>query len=104
VERIAVLADQKNNIVKFSIDSINQRLSLSVEAKDVGSGRESMSADVSGESIEIAFNVKYLIDGLKALSTSDIQMQMNSANSPVILTPLGGLKMIYLIMPVQIRN
>jgi hypothetical protein len=28
---------------------------------------------------------------------------MNAANSPVILTPLGGLKMTYLIMPVQIR-
>jgi hypothetical protein len=28
---------------------------------------------------------------------------MNTANSPVILTPLGGLKMTYLIMPVQIR-
>lgn len=103
VERIAVLADQKNNIVKFSIDSINQRLSLSVEAQDVGSGRESMSAQVSGDSLDIAFNVKYLIDGLKALSTSDIQMQMNTANSPVILNPLGGLKMTYLIMPVQIR-
>jgi DNA polymerase-3 subunit beta len=103
VERIAVLADQKNNIVKFSIDSINQQLSLSVEAQDVGSGRESMSAQVSGDSLDIAFNVKYLIDGLKALSTSDIQMQMNTADSPVILTPLGGLKMTYLIMPVQIR-
>lgn len=104
VERIAVLADQKNNIVKFSIDSVNQQLSLSVEAQDVGSGRESMSAQISGDSIDIAFNVKYLIDGLKALSTSDIQMQMNAANSPVILTPLGGLKMTYLIMPVQLRN
>jgi DNA polymerase-3 subunit beta len=104
VERIAVLADQKNNIVKFSIDSVNQRLSISVEAQDVGNGRESMSAQVSGDSLDIAFNVKYLIDGLKALSTSDIQMQMNTGNSPVILTPLGGLKMIYLIMPVQIRN
>ncbi len=104
VERIAVLADQKNNIVKFSIDSLNQRLSISVEAQDVGNGRESMSAQVSGDSLDIAFNVKYLIDGLKALSTSDIQMQMNTGNSPVILTPLGGLKMIYLIMPVQIRN
>jgi DNA polymerase-3 subunit beta len=103
VERIAVLADQKNNIVKFSIDSINQQLSLSVEAQDVGNGRESMSAQVSGDSLDIAFNVKYLIDGLKALSTSDIQMQMNTADSPVILTPLGGLKMTYLIMPVQIR-
>jgi DNA polymerase-3 subunit beta len=104
VERIAVLADQKNNIVKFSIDSVNQRLSLSVEAQDVGSGQESMSAEISGDSLEIAFNVKYLIDGLKALSTTHIQMQMNTADSPVILTPLGGLKMTYLIMPVQIRS
>lgn len=104
VERIAVLADQKNNIVKFSIDSDNQELSLSVEAQDVGSGRESMPVQVSGESLDIAFNVKYLIDGLKALSTSEIQMQMNTADSPVILTPLGGLKMTYLIMPVQIRG
>ncbi|MEW6496694.1 MAG: DNA polymerase III subunit beta [Cyanobacteriota bacterium] len=104
VERIAVLADQKNNIVKFSIDSVNQQLSLSVEAKDVGNGQESMPAQVTGESVDIAFNVKYLIDGLKALSTSDIQIQMNSVNSPVILTPLGGRKMTYLVMPVQLRN
>lgn len=104
VERIAVLADQKNNIVKFSIDYDAQELSISVEAQDVGSGRESMPAQVSGESLHIAFNVKYLIDGLKALSTSEIQMQMNTADTPVILTPLGGLKMTYLIMPVQIRG
>jgi DNA polymerase III subunit beta len=103
VERIAVLADQKNNVVKFSIDSINQQLSLSVEAQDVGSGQESMSAQISGDSVDIAFNVKYLIDGLKALPTSDIQLQINTANSPVILTPLGGRKMIYLVMPVQLR-
>ncbi|MGC1392831.1 MAG: DNA polymerase III subunit beta [Coleofasciculaceae cyanobacterium] len=104
VERIAVLADQKNNIVKFSIDYAGQELSISVEAQDVGSGRESMPAQVSGDSLDIAFNVKYLIDGLKALSTSEIQMQMNTADTPVILTPLGGLKMTYLIMPVQIRG
>jgi DNA polymerase-3 subunit beta len=104
VERIAVLADQKNNIVKFSIDSVNQELALSVDAQDVGSGRESMPAQVSGESIEIAFNIKYLIDGLKALQSSEIQMQLNTATTPVILTPLGSLKMTYLIMPVQIRS
>jgi DNA polymerase-3 subunit beta len=104
LERIAVLADQKNNIVKFSIDSVNQELALSVEAQDVGSGRESITAEISGDSIEIAFNVKYLMEGIKALSTSQIQMQLNAALSPVILTPLGSLKMTYLIMPVQIRN
>jgi len=104
VERIAVLADQKNNIVKFNIDSVKQWLNLSVEAKDLGSGQESMEVEISGDSLEIAFNVKYLIDGLKALSSSEISMHMNEANSPVIFTPLGGLKMTYLIMPVQIRK
>ncbi|NET56745.1 MAG: DNA polymerase III subunit beta [Symploca sp. SIO2E6] len=104
VERIAVLADQKNNVIKFHIDSVGEEINLSVEAQDVGSGQESMSAQISGDGIEIAFNVKYLIDGLKALSTDNIQMQINEANTPVILTPLGELKMTYLIMPVQIRS
>jgi len=66
------LADQKNNIVKFSIDSVNQELALSVEAQDVGSGRGDAST-ISGEDIEIAFNIKYLIDGLKALQSSEIK-------------------------------
>ena len=104
LELVAVLADQKNNIVKFIIDSDNQQLALSVEAQDVGSARELMPAQISGESVEIAFNVKYLMDGLKALPAADIQMQLNEGNQPVIFTPLSGLKMIYLVMPVQIRD
>lgn len=106
VERIAVLADQKNNILKCTIDSVNQEISLSVDAKDVGSGRESMAAQIStDEPEEIAFNVKYLIEGLKAIpSASEISIQLNTATSPVVLNPLGGLKMTYLIMPVQLRG
>jgi len=104
LERIAVMADQKNNIVKFSIDSLQEELSLSVEAQDVGSGRESIKAQISGDDLEFAFNIKYLMDGLKALPTNEIQMEVNTATSPIILTPLGSLKMTYLIMPVQIRS
>ncbi len=104
LERIAVMADQKNNIVKFSLNDINQQLAISVEARDIGSGREIISASISGEDLEFAFNIKYLMDGLKALSTNEIQMQVHTATSPIILTPLGSLKMTYLIMPVQIRQ
>lgn len=105
VERIAVLADQKNNILKCSLDHVNQEISLSVDAKDVGSGRESMPAQISSDDPkEIAFNVKYLVDGLKVIGSAELQIQLNAANSPVILTPIGGVKMTYLVMPVQIRN
>ncbi|MDH6059863.1 DNA polymerase III subunit beta [Chrysosporum bergii ANA360D] len=104
LERIAVLADQKNNIVKVSINSEAQEITLSCEAQDVGSGRESIPAQISGEDIEIAFNIKYLMDGLKELPSSEVQMYLNQALTPVIFKPLGGLNMTYLAMPVQMRN
>jgi DNA polymerase-3 subunit beta len=103
LERIAVLADQKNSIVKFSLDQTNQEVVLSVDAQDVGSGREGVPAQISGDDLEIAFNVKYLLEGLKVFNTVDVQMQFNTSTSPAILSPLGGMKMTYLVMPVQIR-
>ncbi len=104
LERIAVMADQKNNVVKLSLDSEAQAVTLFVEAQDVGSGQESLPAQISGDSLEIAFNVRYLMDGLKAVNSADVQLQLNSATSPVVLSPLGAIKMIYLVMPVQIRS
>lgn len=104
LERIAVLADQKNNIVKLTLDIEAQTLSLSVEAQEVGSGLEVVPAQVSGESLDIAFNVRYLLDGLKALGTTEVQMKFNTATSPSILVPLGALQMTYLVMPIQIRS
>jgi DNA polymerase III subunit beta len=103
LERIAVLADQ-TNLVKFSIDSQDGSIALSVEAQDRGSGRESLTAQISGEDLDIAFNIKYLMDGLKTLLTQEIVISLNGPLEPVILTPLGGLKMTYLVMPVQLRS
>lgn len=104
LELVAVLADQQNNVVKFSLDSENQQLALSVDAKEVGSAQESIPAQITGESIDIAFNVKYLMDGLKAFKGNQIQMQLNEATQPIIFTPLSDLKMTYLVMPVQLRD
>lgn len=104
LERIAVLADQKNNIAKVSIDSESQEITLSVETQEIGSGMESMPAQILGEDIDIAFNIKYLMEGLKALPSAEIQMQLNNNLAPVIFSPVGGIKMIYLAMPVQLRS
>ncbi|MEM9908954.1 MAG: DNA polymerase III subunit beta, partial [Cyanobacteria bacterium P01_D01_bin.44] len=104
LERIAVLADQRNNIVKLSVIASDQSIALSVEAQEVGSGREVLPAQITGEDLDIAFNVRYLLEGLKALPSTEVQIQCNSATSPAILTPLGGMKMTYLVMPVQIRS
>lgn len=104
LERIAVLANQKNDIIKISFKGADQVVSLSVEAQEVGSGREDLPAQISGDDLDIAFNVRYLLDGLKAFDTNEVQMQCNAATSPAVLTPLGETKITYLVMPVQIRG
>jgi DNA polymerase-3 subunit beta len=103
LEIVAVLADQ-TNLVKFTIDEGNQRISLSAEAQERGSGEESLPAQISGTDLEIAFNVKYLLDGLKTLTSQEMTINLNGPLEPVILSPLGGVKMTYLVMPVQLRK
>jgi DNA polymerase-3 subunit beta len=104
LERVAVLADQKNHLVKFTLDSEQEQLEISVEAQEMGSAKVSMPVQITGESLEIAFNIKYLMDGLKAMPSTEIQVHLNQQSQPVIFNPLGGLRMTYLLMPVQLRN
>jgi DNA polymerase III subunit beta len=102
LERIAVVSDA-TNLVKFVIDSNKQKLNVSVD-NQTGNGIESLSIQVSGQSLNLAFNIKYLIDGLKILPTQDITISLNGPLEPVIIAPVGGVKMTYLIMPVQLRD
>jgi DNA polymerase-3 subunit beta len=103
LERISVLADQRNNIVKLSLDPAGT-VQVSVDAQDVGSGQETVEAQISGEAMDVAFNVRYLIEGLKVVTSTEVQLQLNTPTSPAVLVPLGSLKMQYLVMPVQIRS
>ncbi len=104
LERVSVLTDQKNNLVKFSLNTESKQVNVSVEAKELGNAKESIDAEIIGDDFEIGFNIRYLMDGLKALSTNEIKFQFNGVTQPVIATPVGGMQMTYLIMPVQIRD
>ncbi len=104
LERIGVFAAQKNDILKFSLSKSEQTLRISTEAPDVGSGQEALPIQFSGDDIDIAFNVKYLLDALKVINTQDVKISMNGATQPVVLQPLGAMQLRYLVMPVQIRN
>ena len=105
LERIAVLADQYNNVIKIHSDIENGCVTLTADAQDVGSGKESLKADISGENLNIAFNVKYLLDGLKVIDSENIILKCNAPTTPAIFSPDNDKNsFVYLVMPVQIRN
>jgi len=104
LERVAVLADQHNNVVKLSADPSEGQLQISADVQDVGSGSESLPAGISGEAIQIAFNVRYLLDGLKAIGSDQVVLRCNGPTTPAVLTPVDDGGFTYLVMPVQIRQ
>jgi DNA polymerase-3 subunit beta len=104
LERVAVLADQHNNVVKISSDPAAGQLAISADAQDVGSGSEALAAEVNGEAIQIAFNVRYVLDGLKAMGSERVELRCNAPTTPVVLSPMDEPAFTYLVMPVQIRQ
>ena len=105
LERIAVLADQHNNVVRIATEPATGLVQISADAQDVGSGSESLPAEINGDAVQIAFNVRYVLDGLKAMDCDRVRLSCNAPTTPAILTPSNddpGLT--YLVMPVQIRS
>ena len=105
LERIAVLADQHNNVVKFSSQPEEGVVLISADAQDVGSGSESLPASLDGDAMQIAFNVRYLLDGLKAMGSDRIVLHCNAPTTPAVLrSDEVPEAFTYLVMPVQIRS
>ena len=105
LERIAVLADQHNNVVKFSSQPEDGVVQISADAQDVGSGSESLPANLEGDAMLIAFNVRYLLDGLKAMGSDRIVLHCNAPTTPAVLrSDEVPEAFTYLVMPVQIRS
>jgi len=102
IERVSTVLDAKSNIIKCEFTG--EELTLSSESQDKADGTESIAVQFDGESLALAFNSKYLLDGLKIMDSKDVKLAINTPASPVIISPVGDTDLIYLIMPISIRN
>jgi len=104
LERIAVLADQQSSVVKIKLDENNLAL-ISADAQDIGSANESIPVSYSGEKFDIAFNVRYLLEGLKVISSENVVLKCNLSTTPAVFVPEDNINSFtYLVMPVQVRS
>ncbi|QPN60803.1 DNA polymerase III subunit beta [Synechococcus sp. CBW1002] len=104
LERVAVLADQHNNVVKISTEPASAQVHIRADAQDVGSGAETLAAQLEGEPIEIAFNVRYVLEGLKVMASERVILHCNGPTTPAVLSTADEGAFTYLVMPVQIRG
>jgi len=77
-------------------------IDLSVTRQDVGGETEHVEADYSGEEMTIAFNSRYLNDGVTAIDTEQVILDVMDPLKPGVLRGAGNDDYLYLLMPVRL--
>ena len=78
---------------------------ISADAQDIGNANESIPVSYNGENFDIAFNVRYLLEGLKVISSENVLLKCNLSTTPAVFVPEDNFNSFtYLVMPVQIRS
>ncbi len=69
---------------------------------EIGTAYEEIQIELEGETLQIAFNPKYLIEALRVIDEETISIQFTTPLSPCIIKPLQGEAFRYLILPLRL--
>ncbi len=78
------------------------RVIVSATSAETGDDVSELDANVEGDEIEIAFNVKYMIDVLSVIETPQVALDTTMSSSPGVLRPVGDVDFIHVIMPMHL--
>jgi DNA polymerase-3 subunit beta len=78
------------------------KLQVNATAAETGAGETVVDATVEGAAIEIAFNVKYLVDVLTVVNTPNVSLETTGPASPGVIRPVGREDFTHVIMPMHL--
>jgi DNA polymerase III subunit beta len=102
IDRASLLAREgRNNVVKFSTIE-GGAIEISSNTPEIGTVVEEIqSQSIDGEDLKISFSAKYMMDALKALEGTEIQISFTGAMRPFVIRPLHDDSILQLILPVR---
>ena len=69
-----------------------------------GDNEGSLDASVEGDGLEVAFNIRYLIDVLNVIPDERVVLESNGSAHPGVLRPENGDDFVYIVMPMSINR
>lgn len=75
---------------------------VSAENADIGAYQTQISCVATGDDVQVTLNARYILDGISAISSPDIEMTITASDRPVLLFPhKSEAQFRYLIMPIR---
>ncbi|MBT8145924.1 MAG: DNA polymerase III subunit beta [Gammaproteobacteria bacterium] len=100
--RVSILSNEKYRGVRLILES--GELKILANNPEQEEAEEAVSVNYDGESMEIGFNVSYLIDVLTALPVSNVRITLSDPNSSALLEAEDGesSEALYVVMPMRL--
>lgn len=101
-----IFSDAKSREVRLKIEGGKGKIAVFAQSVEAGEG--SWSVDCAADEkkdIEVAFNNRYLLDGINSLATEDMSISLNDSFGPVMLREVASGKpkadYFHIIMPIR---
>ncbi|QGQ43886.1 DNA polymerase III subunit beta [Metabacillus sediminilitoris] len=102
IDRASLLAKEaRNNVVKLTTLSQGM-IEISSNSPEIGKvSEEIQTSEIQGEELKISFSAKYVMDALKALEGTEINVDFTGAMRPFLIRTTHDDSMLQLILPVR---
>ncbi|MEX2131988.1 MAG: DNA polymerase III subunit beta [Pseudohongiellaceae bacterium] len=99
--RASILSNEKYRGVRLLLSS--GLLKILANNPEQEEAEETVTVDYTGDSLEIGFNVGYLIDVLSALNSKNVRISLSDPNSSALIEAADGeSEAVYVVMPMRL--
>ena len=102
-----IFARESSDTMRLKITPSNgepSQVTITAKADETGDNLSQLDATTEGEEVEIAFNVKYLIDVLSVIDTPQTAIETTLPKSPGLIKPVGDPTFLHVIMPMHLAR
>ena len=97
-----VVRDTKDATTPVRLALHDGGVELTVLTPESGRAEESIEGDFQGEDLTVAFNPNYLLDGVEAVRSDTLVLEVNDPGKPALVRGQGEDEYRYLLMPVKV--
>ncbi|MGH1461950.1 MAG: DNA polymerase III subunit beta [Neptuniibacter sp.] len=99
LSRIAILSNEKYRGVRLALTS--GYLQVMANNPEQEEAEESLAVDYEGDSLEVGFNVNYLLDCLSILNSDVVRLTLSDSNSSALVEGFDEPDSLYVVMPMR---
>ena len=104
-KQAGIIAREGGNVIQLRMtpgEDQSGKVTVLAESGDTGESEAELPATVTGPELTIAFNVKFLQEGLDAIRTKNVVIETTSHKTPAVIYPTGEEEYLYILMPMHV--